>query len=111
MTPEPIPDMSYAVAATIGVLCSAMGFAAEILRANILHLRNGRDPHAGAVLFPSLPTIPLLSTGLAWGVDRIAHGLGLWVVATLFLIYLVAWFIQVRKLRTQLRSLAKPSPG
>jgi len=99
--------MTYAIVAAIGVVLTFMGFATEIVASNIVHVQNGREPSAGAAVFPSIPLVPLLLVGVAWGLDHIRSGLGIWVVCGLFVLYLPAWFFRLRRLSRRLESLKR----
>ena len=97
--------MTYAIVATIGVIVAFMGFAIEIADGNITHVRNGREPNAGAAIFPSIPFFPALAAGVSWLLDQAHSGLGLWVVVGLFALWVPFWWRSLRRLDKELASL------
>jgi len=61
--------MIYLIAILWGLLACVQGYAVEVVKGNISHLKNGREPNAGACLFPALPAVPLMSVFIAWLIE------------------------------------------
>ena len=97
--------MTYVIVAVLATICTFLGFALECTSGNITHLENGREPNAGAALFPNIPFNPLLAVGVAWALERVHVHLGLWVFVGLFLIYLPCWWFSLRRLTRKLDAL------
>jgi hypothetical protein len=97
--------MTYAMVAIIGVITAFMGMAIEIADGNITHVRNGREPNAGAAISPSIPFVPGLMVGASWLLDLGYSGLGMWVVVGLFAMWALFWWCNLRKLHKELALL------
>ena len=52
------------------LIASVQSFASEITRGNIDHLKNGRKPNAGAVIFPTIPFVQIVAVGVAWLLEK-----------------------------------------
>ena len=102
--------MIYLLAAIIGFVTCIMSFVSEITAGNICHLKNGRQPNAGAALFPTLPVIPFLAIGAAWLLRTFipAHAISLLVGS--FLIFACIWAISFVRLRRQFYRLNTSRP-
>jgi len=53
--------MIYLIATLWGLVACVQGYAGEVVNGNISHMKNGREPNAGACLFPALRAVPMMS--------------------------------------------------
>ncbi len=97
--------MTYLLLAALWTVATFLGFAIEVTSGNIRHVENGREPNAGAALFPNIPCVPLLFVGLAWLLDQVYPMLGFWTCVVLFCLFVVSWWFWRRKLNAQLQDL------
>ncbi len=74
----------YLLIFVLSVISCFIGFALECVRGNIEHLKNGRDPNAGAALFPNIPIVPCLYLLATWLMNRIILDSGFIVVIAYF---------------------------
>lgn len=66
--------------------------------------KKAKQQSGGVSLFPSLPIMPFLAWGLAWGLNFFQHELGLYLIGGLHLLILalllllgIKWQVQIRK--------------
>lgn len=99
--------MIYIFAIILGLVSSILLMACEVSRGNITHLKNGREPNAGAAIFPTIIIVPLFFAGIAMGIKSffLAHDLVIFLGVTLALI--VAIGISLLRLNAKLKSLKK----
>ncbi len=83
--------MYYVIVFVVALVVTFMGFMAEVLHGNIRHLENGRDPEAGASIFPNIVCVPLLALGLASGLNQVWSGLGFKALSVLLVVILAFW--------------------
>ena len=98
--------MMYVLIIIISLVLSAMSFAGEITQANITHIKNGREPDAGAALFPTIPFIPLFIVLLTWGLNTVYENLGFYSIIGCFVAYLPIWYFSYRTSVKELKSIA-----
>jgi hypothetical protein len=103
--------MSYIVVALIATVATFLGGGSAVVRRNIVHVTNGRAPNAGWSVFPSMPCVPMFWMGVAWLLDQLQTGLGLWVVGGLFVLFVPMWWWRFRALRRELASLQLRQPN
>jgi hypothetical protein len=95
--------MTYLLAVLLGLIMCAESFASEVTRGNIDHLKNGREPNAGAALFPLIPFVPLLFVGFAWILQAVVPLYAIWVLIGSPLVISVFWAVSFAKLRLELK--------
>ncbi len=103
--------MIYLVAIVVSFALCLMMYASEITQGNITHIENGREPVAGASVFPTFPVVQVLCLGAAYGLnlwspDR-AILIGMIVFAVLFLVWVVSFFM----LRAKYATITKAQHG
>ncbi|MCX7006959.1 MAG: hypothetical protein NTY53_06875 [Kiritimatiellaeota bacterium] len=108
--------MMYGIVIVLSLVSSFMGFASEVTTGNIVHIKNGRKPNAGAAIFPVIPIAQILALLVAWGLNRIHPSLGFYTVSVLFVVFCVFWIPSFRKLKKELEELerrlkSKPAAG
>jgi len=101
--------MTYAIVIVLSVIFTFLGFAIEITNGNIGHVKNGREPNAGAAIFPNIPFIPVAVGFFAWLLNSCYPHLGFWIIVGLFTLYLPYWWWSLRRLDGELQSLLAAS--
>jgi hypothetical protein len=99
--------MIYLLAGIQGVVATFMCFASEITNGNIRHLESGREPNAGAAIFPSIPLLPLLSIGAAWALQKFLPNRSLAVLTGFFLLFGLIWGGSFVRSRARFQRLKK----
>ena len=97
--------MGYLAATLLSVLFAFLGFVTEISNGNIRHLENGREPNAGAAIFPVIPFGPLFLVGLVWLLNRAYGNLGFWAFAVFTCWFIPSWWVTQRRLNTRFKEL------
>ena len=82
-----------------------VGFYEEILRSNIRHLENGREPNAGAALLPAIPVIPAVHFGIVFGLNLLRENLGWYVIAGYFCLAAAYRLHKIPQLNRQFKNL------
>jgi len=82
-----------------------MSFASEITSGNVSHIKQGREPNAGACIFPSIPIIPVFFCGIAWLLDKFISEYSLVIVIVIFAILFLWWAWSFARLRRDLTRL------
>jgi hypothetical protein len=100
--------MLYLLAIIFSLVASVQSFASEIMAGNITHLKNGRQPNAGAAIFPTIPVIPLLAIGAAWLLQTFIPHYAVWILVGLFVIFSAFWAFSFAKLRAEFDRIKKP---
>lgn len=100
--------MIYLLAILFSLIVSFQCFASEITAGNIKHIKNGRQPNAGAALFPVTPLFQLLAVGAAWLLDTFMHRYAIWVLIGSFLTLSVFWTCSFIKLKTEFDRIKQP---
>ena len=85
-------------------LCCA-GFYQEILRGNIGHLQNGREPNAGVALFPTIPFAQAMHFGIVYALNLVQESLGWYVIAVYFSFAILYLCYVTPKLKSQYNRL------
>jgi hypothetical protein len=95
----------YASILALSLMSCFLGFALQITRSNIGHVKAGRLPNASAALFPNIPLVPLTYLLSAWMLDRLIPGIapGLLVFYALSAICVRAY--QLDRAKAELRKL------
>lgn len=99
--------MTYAIVVLLATIFTFLGFAIECTAGNITHVKNGREPNAGAAVVPNFPLIPMFVLGIAWLLDRWHANLGFWTVVLLFVLYLPFWWFTLRRMNDVLERAKK----
>jgi len=94
--------MTFLLAIVLSVIVSVYAFASEITAGNIGHLQNGREPNAGAALFPTIPFLQVVAVGVAWFLEKVAPEYAVWALLGAFLVLTVMWAVSFVKLRAEL---------
>jgi hypothetical protein len=103
--------MIYILAVILGFVACVMSFAFEITAGNICHLKHGRQPNAGAALFPTIPVIPLLAVGAAWLLRTSIPAHAVSILVGSFLLFACLWTISFVRLRAQFRQITTSQPN
>ena len=101
--------MQYAIVVVLSTVFTFLGFAAEVTAGNIRHIQNGREPNAGAAIFPNIPFVPLFFVSVVWLLNRIYPNLGVWAFALFCVWFVPNWWFSLRKLRQQFNALVAGS--
>jgi hypothetical protein len=101
--------MGYVAVIVASLIVTVFGFSLEITAGNIGHVRNGREPNAGAAIFPSIPFNPAFAIGLSWLLNRWHMNLGTWAVIGLCFVSVCCCAISQRRLNAELRTLMEES--
>jgi len=94
--------MIYVLAAIFGLVLSVQSFLSEITAGNISHMKNGRQPNAGAAIFPLIPFVPLIFVGIAWVLRTFIPSYASWILLAVFLLLCLFWIASFAKLRAEL---------
>ena len=100
----------YALIVALALLSCFLGFVLEITQSNILHVRNGQPPNAGAALFPNIPFVPLTYVLGAWGLNQLQPDLGPKAASAYALVSIGIRCWQVVRARAEFRSLMASPP-
>lgn len=103
--------MMYVLIIFMSLVACVMGFISEVTRCNIVHIKNGRKPEAGAAIFPTIPCVQILAVLLAWGLNRLHPFLGLYTVIALFVLLYVVWVLFYPKAKREFDELEKKRCG
>ncbi|HEY8942117.1 MAG TPA: hypothetical protein VIM59_18115 [Cellvibrio sp.] len=85
-------------------LCCA-GSYQEILRGNIVHLQNGREPNAGVALFPTIPFVQAMHFGIVYGLNLAQENLGWYVITVYFSLAILCLCYMISKLKAEYNKL------
>jgi hypothetical protein len=91
--------MIYIIAVLISLIVTGQSLTSEILAGNIRHLKNGRQPNAGATLFPAIPFFQFLVVGLAWLLQTFIPQYSILVLIGFFLVFFGIWLLDFYKLK------------
>ena len=100
--------MLYLLAIIFSLVFCAQGLASEVMAGNITHLKNGRQPSAGASIFPVVPIVQFLAIGAAWLLQTFIPHYAIWILIGSFLIFSVFWAFSFTKLRAEFNRIQKP---
>ncbi len=95
----------YILLAVLSLGSCVAGFHSEVLNGNIRHLENGREPNAGAAIFPTIPLIPIVHFGLVYGLNQITNSLGWYVIFAYFGVIAIYHLVTIPKLNRVFRRL------
>ena len=102
-------SMGYVAVIIASLIVTVFGFSLEITAGNIGHVRHGREPNAGAAIFPSIPSIPAFAVGLSWLLNRWYMNLGTWTVIGVCFISVCCCAVSQRRLNAELRTVMEES--
>ena len=100
--------MLYVLAIILSFVFCAQGLASEVMASNITHLKNGRQPNAGASIFPVVPIVQFLAGGGAWFLKTFSPHYAIWILIGSFLIFSAFWAFSFAKLRAEFIRIQKP---
>jgi hypothetical protein len=98
--------MIYLIAIVGSLIFCAECVASECTAGNIVHLKNGRTPNAGAALFPMIPTFQIVTVGATWFLETYFPQFAVWILIGCFLAITVAWAFSFARLRAEYKKLA-----
>ncbi len=101
----------YILIVGLALISCAIGIAAETTWGNIIHLKNGRPPNAGAALFPNILFVPLAYVAAALALDWFYSGLGLRGIVIYGCAAILVRVYQLFRARAQFRKLNASSTG
>jgi hypothetical protein len=101
----------YLLIVVLSVVSCFIGFALQCARDNITHLENGREPNAGAALFPDIPMVPCSYLLAAWLMNEVFQNSGFVIVISYFCIASGIKAFQYKKLKHELLLLKKQRSG
>jgi hypothetical protein len=94
--------MSYLLALVFSLFSSMQVFALELTRSNIRHVENGRQPNAGAAIFPVIPIFQILALGIAYLCEAFVPRFAVWTITGLFVLCSLLWAFSFARLRKEL---------
>jgi hypothetical protein len=108
--------MMYALIIFMSLVACVLGFISEVTRGNIGHIKHGRKPEAGAAIFPTIPTVQIITVLLAWGLNHLYPNLGFYTVIAIFGLLYAMWIVSYPKLKREFdeaekRRISEPSGG
>ena len=99
--------MKYAIAILVSFVFCGLSFSSEVTNGNITHLKNGREPNAGAAIFPTIPIVPLMFLAVTWFGYWLIPDYATLVLWILFAIFVASWTRAYRGQRKVLADLTK----
>ena len=101
--------MMYTGLIILSIVACFVGFNAEVASSNIIHMENGRKPNAGAAIFPDIPFIPLLFSGIAWLINKNPYipNLGFFLTYGLLVVIIINSYFATKKLLAKLDEMKK----
>jgi len=97
--------MLYLGLVFLALTSCGVSFSLETTIGNIGHIKNGREPNAGAAILPTIPIIPAMYVLAAWSINHLYPNLGYIVVAVYGVLSIAIGIIQYRKARATLEAL------
>ena len=95
----------YIVLVILSLISCFFGFFNEIMHGNIGHIKNGREPNAGAAILPSIPFVQIMYVFVAWGLNELSQNIGFYAVASYFLFSMAVKIRVYKKLKLELNVL------
>ena len=95
--------MIYWLAILFSLIASFQSFASEITASNITHLKNGRQPNAGAAIFPTIPVFQILAVGAAWLLGRFVEPYAIWILCGGFAVFTIFWIFSFVRMKAELK--------
>ena len=99
--------MIYFLILILSFFLNALGFAIEISEGNIRHIENGREPNAGAALFPVIPFTQIAFLGLAFLGNLYKPNWGFYGVVALLSILILVSIPQLLLKRSEEKSMVQ----
>jgi hypothetical protein len=97
--------MLYLGLVVLSLISCGVGFALEVATGNIGHIKNGREPNAGAAILPTIPLVPVAYVLAAWGLNTLHHNLGYIVVSAYSVLSIAIQTVLYRRAAAALRAL------
>ena len=97
--------MIYILTVIASVTLSFMMLVSEALGGNITHVKNGREPNAGACIHPTIPCVPLFFCFIAWLAEKFIKEYSIVVMVLVFTALYILWTIGYMKLKAEIKSL------
>ena len=97
--------IQYAIVTVISIVFTFFVLATECANGNIIHVKNGREPNAGATIFPGIPFFPILAIVVMRIGNSFYPKMGFWLIVIGFVLYIPYWIWELRKLNAQLESM------
>jgi len=95
----------YIVLVILTLVSCLFGFFNEIMHGNIGHIKNGREPNAGAAIFPSIPFVQITYVFVAWRLNELSQNIGFYAVLLYFLFSMAMKIHLYKKLKLELSVL------
>ena len=92
----------------LGLASAILGFAIEIAQGNITHIINGREPNAGAAIFPTIIALPAFYSLSFWLGNKITEDAGFYFVSIFFILTFSYGVVQLYTNRRKLHDIQKP---
>jgi len=86
-----------------------IGFNLEVIQGNIRHIENGREPNAGAAVFPTVPLIPIVYLVISWGLNNLIENLGFYLIGLYFILTVIYKRVAIKKHGKRLNELKSNS--
>jgi hypothetical protein len=97
--------MLYLGLVVLSLTSCVAGWALQTVSANVRHVESGREPNAGASIWPDVPVIPLTYVSVAWGLNWLRPGLGFMIVAAYAVLSIGTRVVQYQRARTAWNAL------
>jgi|GEM_PF-1860580 hypothetical protein len=97
--------MIYIITVIAALVLSFMMLASEALNGNITHLKNGREPNAGACIFPTIPCVPLFFCFISWIVEKFLKEYSIAIMLIVFAALYGLWVVGFMKLKSEFEAL------
>ena len=97
--------MIYLVSIVVSFALCLMMYASDITQGNISHIENGREPVAGASLFPTFPVVQVLCLGAAYGLNLWSPDRAILIGMIVFGVLLLIWGVSFAKLRAKFTAI------
>ena len=97
--------MEYIIALLVSLVFCVLSFVSEVTSGNIVHLRNGREPNAGAAIIPTIVVIPLIFLIATWIGFKFIPEYAPWILWALSGVFMFSWtkaFLRQRKVLAEL---------
>ncbi len=103
--------MIYLVAIVVSFVLCLMMYASDVTQGNICHIENGREPVAGASLFPTFPVVQVLCLGAAYGLNLWSPDRAILIGMIVFGVLFLVWVVSFSMLRAKYATITKAQHG
>jgi accessory gene regulator protein AgrB len=83
--------MEFIIALLVSLVFCVLSFASEVTSGNIVHLKNGREPNAGAAIIPTIVIVPLMFLIVTWIGFKLIPEYAAWILWALFGVFMFSW--------------------